>query len=570
MFEKPTATHALGLQKEGGGLLGAALSYIKNQPRLESLFKIQFSVGNDEHVKLLYNEGEEKKLNEALQQKLVATSLAPNEVLFRSLEVKLKKIKDIEAVLPFQAEPLLPYPVENSIIDRIILSQTTDGTQIAIAATRKDNIEAHLKEWKEFGIDPEVITASPAALAEFAKLFVKTTEPLFILHLGTANSICVLVNEGKLQAAQGVNIGLHYLAEAASNDNNSGEAAARLELSQMNFNLPLRDNSPALSNAIDTLRMEITKTFYALSKAVKGKDVSGILITGEGGAIKGFPELVIRNLNKTVVLPSETPFFQASTEDLQKFAIPIGTALSVLPKSSDALNFRQQEFVYPKPWKRLKKPLAIYLAVCGFITFALFLAGQAYIAHEESNLKTQYLELLNVMNKPYSQFEREYAAKFPDDPPHPENEVPPVNSLSDDNLLRRLQYLEKEIKATPQSYPLKPNIPLVSDVLAWLSTHPNFVGKKTEGEEGVQSLQLESFNYTLVKRPELTKKQEKYQVKVELEFSSPNPKMAREFHDALIAANDIVDNKAEIKWSSNRDKYRATFYLKDKTVYPTP
>jgi len=59
-------------------------------------------------------------------------------------------------------------------------------------------------------------------------------------------------------------------------------------------------------------------------------------------------------------------------------------------------------------------------------------------------------------------------------------------------------------------------------------------------------LQIENLSYSMVKRPELTKKQERYQVKVELEFTSPTPKLAREFHDALIAPNDLVDPKGDI------------------------
>ena len=71
----------------------------------------------------------------------------------------------------------------------------------------------------------------------------------------------------------------------------------------------------------------------------------------------------------------------------------------------------------------------------------------------------------------------------------------------------------------------------------------------------------------MVKRPDQSKKKEKYRVKVDLEFSSPTPKQAREFHDALVAPNDFVDPKDEIKWSSNRGSYRTSFFLKDKTKY---
>jgi type IV pilus assembly protein PilM len=36
----------------------------------------------------------------------------------------------------------------------------------------------------------------------------------------------------------------------------------------------------------------------------------------------------------------------------------------------------------------------------------------------------------------------------------------------------------------------------------------------------------------------------------------------------LIAPNELVDPKGEVKWNANKGKYRASFFLKDKTAYP--
>ena len=85
-------------------------------------------------------------------------------------------------------------------------------------------------------------------------------------------------------------------------------------------------------------------------------------------------------------------------------------------------------------------------------------------------------------------------------------------------------------------------------------------------EEG--SLKIDSFSYQMVKRPDITKKGEKYQVKIDLEITAPSAKMAREFHTALNSPNNFVDPKSEVKWSNTRGKYQASFFLKDKTSYP--
>ena len=71
-----------------------------------------------------------------------------------------------------------------------------------------------------------------------------------------------------------------------------------------------------------------------------------------------------------------------------------------------------------------------------------------------------------------------------------------------------------------------------------------------------------------MKRPEKKKMREPYQVKVELELTAATPRYAREFYDSLITPNAIIDPKHEIKWSASREKFRTTFFLKDRTIYP--
>lgn len=570
MFDKPQATHTLGLELDGPSLKGIALSLVRGKPKLDSSFDypVEPASSSTEHVKPLYNEQQKEELLSLAHKHLVVTSLNAQEVLVRPLELKIRKIKDIDAILAFQAEPLLPYPVENALVDKIVLFKDKEGCKLTIIAVRKDHLTQHIQQWNSLGIEPEDITAAPSALALFAKHFADVEGFLYVLHLGIANSLCILVDHGKLIGAQAIPKGTDRLAEALAKDKNINLEEARQQLKEISFHESLAQEAPALNEALESLRLDVTRTMYALAKQAKGQDVAEILLTGEGAALNGLADALCRPLNKVMLAPQERQNFGMTSPELQKFALAIGNALSALPKTQEQINFRQQEFAYPAPWKRLKQPVAIYLLLCFGIAIALVLFGKSYLSYQEGDLKLQYLELLNVMNKPYSEFEKEFTAKNPSDRELAPGEVIKIESLTQDEIKSRLNFLEKELQSMPQTYPLQPNVPLVSDVLAWISTHPNVVGKIPPGEKKPPSLQIENFSYTMLKRPELAKKQEKYQVKVELEFTSPTPKMAREFHDALIAPNDIVDPKGEIKWNSNRDKYRTSFYLKDKTVYP--
>ncbi len=563
MVDKPASFHSLALEITSHAIKGAQVSLRKGKPCLDRLFEISF---NPLEPHSFPNSEQGKDLIGAIPKNLVVTMLNANEVLVRQLEVKLKKQGDIDAVLEFQSEPLLPYPVDNAIIDRQMLTPTQDGTLLTLLAARKDHVQHHLEQWKNLNIDPEVISCTPAALAAFAHLFAVSTAPQFVVHLGQTSTICLLVKEGKVMAAQTIPQGVGQVLAAYNKDVEHQTKSFPLET--LDFASVKKEAFPILFETLEGLRLEITRTLYAISKQVKGQEIENIVVTGEGdGLINIYPALC-QQLNKPILAPKSAPGFDLSPSQLQRFAPVIGAALTALSGSTNEIDFRQKDFVYPNPWKRYKKPLAIYLALAAALAAACIFFSNAYLKSKEDKLRLQFSELLQFMHKPYNAFDNEYEAKVAGKTTVEEKEATPIKALSIEDIQGRLQYLQKQLKEIPDTYPLLPNVPTVSDVLAWLSTHPNVVGKESKTNDKIPLLQIENFSYSLVKRPEVTKKQEHYQVKVEIEFSSPTPKLAREFHDALIAPNNMVDPKGEVKWSTNRGLYKASFFLKDKTAYP--
>jgi type IV pilus assembly protein PilM len=560
MTDKPNALHTLGLELNGQQIRGAQLSLRKGKPFLERAFEIELKTEKSE---------ERQALLACLKKDLVVTCLNVNEILIRQLEVKLKKEVDIDAVLAFQSEPLLPYPIENAILDRVKLSETAEGSQLAIYAARKDHIQQHLEQWHAFEAEPEVISCSPAALAAFAAQFALSDKPLFVLHIGLAGTFCILTKQGKLHAAQACSQGTTHLIEAFKLDNSADQAPPLADLRSLNFVEINKENTPHLAEAVDVMRLDVIRTLYALSKQAKGEEVSQILLTGEGATFNNLGAVLCQSLQKALIVPATDPQFNLTPAELQKFAIPIGAALTALPHYKEQINFRQQDLAYPNPWRRYKNIIGIYAAACLCLAIAFYFMSNAYVKYREDQLRQQYAELLEFMHKPYNEFEKEYDAKATGKKVSDLKEAPPIKSLTEIDLVNRLHYIEDALQSSPYYYPLLPNVPTVSDVLAWLSTNSNVVAKDPKTGILKPLLQIESFNYSLAKRPDQTKKQEKYQVKIEIEFSSPTPKLAREFHDALIAPNALVDPKGEVKWNTNRGLYRASFFLKDKTAYPS-
>lgn len=489
-----------------------------------------------------------------MNQAVLITPLDGKELLVRPLRLPLIKEKDIAEAVPFQAEPLLPYPLEESVLTWQIVAKSAEATDVTFFAARKQAVATHVEKWKELAIEPEKIFSVPYALCTFGAAFFPSLDTFILLHITNQEVTSVLVRGGKLWASFAAPEGWQLLL---------GENQTVDSLPQNESEWEERMVESPLADGFKRLQRSITRLILALGKECKAGSIEGIAITGEPASWSGFSEILARSLNMPPLFC--TPSFSCSSQELMSYAVPIGLSLGAVAQQEQNSDFRQGEHTYPHPWKRLYVPMALYFISVFFLSFAFYFFSSQMLRSRENELKQSYLDLLAEMHKSHEDFEKTYLAKNPD--MAFKEELTSIKQISIDGLMTRLELIQKQLQASPDTFPLFPGIPRVSDVIAWLGTHSAVTFLDEEGKKQAK-LQIENFSYVMVKRPEQGKKQEKYQVKVELEFTSATPKWAREFHDALIAPNDWVDPKNEVKWNANRDTYKTSFFLKDKTTYP--
>lgn len=567
LTEKPTASLNLGLDIDGMEIRAVQIKSGKGRLTLENILCIPVELDPPHHVKPLYIGTTEKQFNSLLNKSLIVTGMTASDVMVRDLTVQLVKEKDIDQILEFQSEPLLPFSIEDAVVDRIVSGKGLDHTDLTICAVKKDSLSEHISLWHEAGVEPEVVSSSQAALSAFSKVFSPVEGLHYLLHLGYEETICLLINDGILLNAQIVRIGIKDLEEAFHEDTKLSDKQFEEAFKNSDLSSITSESHPKLHQKIKNLSIESTKCFFALAKQYPAHEIEDILITGNSAALINFPEKVTQQLNKKLHYPKKVKGFELTNQELQRWAIPIGLALQTVPGSNYQINFRQKEYTYPYPWKRIKKPMAIYITLCLLLSAAILFFGNAYISHKEDALRKEYLAILELMNKPFNEMEAEIKKKNPYIRTFEDGSGTPLRNMSQSDIAYRIQLIENEIKETPDTFPLLPNTPNVSDFLAWLSNHPHI--KSSEEKNNNRNISLESLSYKMVKRPDANKKREKYQVKVELEFTTSTPRYAREFHDILLAPNEMVDPREDVKWNAERGRYRASFFLKDRTTYPT-
>lgn len=250
----------------------------------------------------------------------IITSLPSKAVLVRPLELPLKKEKDLESAYRFQAEPLLPYPAEKGVIQKITARQQGEGTLLTILAARKDHIDAHLTTLNEKGILPDTLTSTGFALSCLARQLPPSFEPQIWIELRDTVGTVALIEDGKL----------------------------------------------LMSRACERDPSEIQKSVLAISAAYKNKKIETIYLIAEGDETLA---MVQECTQKNVVIPKINC---ASENDLKKYGAAIGLALTFFDKNCP--NFLLQEQRVARRIKRLKKPLVTYFALATllFITLAAF------------------------------------------------------------------------------------------------------------------------------------------------------------------------------------------------------
>jgi len=473
----------------------------------------------------------------------ISGALPAKKVLIRGLKIGLLKEKDVFKVLPFEAEPLLPFPSEEAVIEGMITAQDGTGTTLTLFATQKEDVKEALGKIQALGIDPDVISTDAYALSVLSKMFPsKNPElPSLILHIGSKESLCLIETEGTPLALHSFSEGKESLEEALKIDD-SFSSIEKIDFASLD-----KEKYPELFKKLSSLKNEAIRAVFSLLKQRNSSQISRLLLTGAGGALNGIGDYLGNELQVYTTVPPSS--FGAESTLIQEYAIPIGLALTSL-KEDQKLNFRKEELTFSDPWKHLKTPLLAYLGTALLLSGSFYFFGQQRVERKLNQTKEAYSDLLRAMEIPYSSFENSDRL----------GGAQSFHNLSVEELEDRVGALALKLQKSPSPFELFPDVPRVSDFLAWLAVHPLVVDPISQKP----LLHIKNLTYTMIKRPEGKKRGEKYKIRIELEFETETPKNAREFHDALIAPNDFIDPKGEVKWNSSGATFKTSFFLKNK------
>ncbi|MBD3231701.1 hypothetical protein GF322_03490 [Candidatus Dependentiae bacterium] len=312
-------------------------------------------------------------------------ALSASLVVFKELKVPFLDEDKIRMILEYEIEPMLPFSVDEAIIDFIISKQSKEDktSQILVAAVRKEDIQRTLDMYLQAGVDPACLTVDLFAIYSLYKQipeYKSIEKSSVIIDLGAHSTQIAFLDEGCLRLTRIIPRGILTVLKTVSNEIEISLQQAQEKLKKYGLD-PTGDSNyeKSLQKHIINFFNDIQFTLNSFSlKIVDYQKISKMFFTGKYSELKGLS----RFSQNLLQIPCEVFSFEKIFVDTKfknkikeyisswnKYLVALGTAL---PSEQQAnFDLRRKEFSLPQ--KKLVKSQLVTASLLLFLIFTVLI-----------------------------------------------------------------------------------------------------------------------------------------------------------------------------------------------------
>lgn len=285
----------------------------------------------------------------------IVSALSAGQAIFKELKLPFIGIDTIKKVISYEVEPLLPFSLQDAVIDCIITKENRDenSSEILVAAVQNQVIAQHLALFEAAGAQPEKVTIDMFALYGLYSIipaYASLKNGVVLLEIEPQSTRMAYIYNGQLRFIRTLPKGL--LEQARMVAQNTGLSEQEAFESIIRYGLETDHDqtyAQATKNAFISIFNDILFTLQSFTSQSKPpQSLSKIILFGTGATIKGLPELV------TDLSRVPTELFQVNSLVHNGFGISaqvsvpqnnIVSLAAALPRSTTfGFNLRKKEF----------------------------------------------------------------------------------------------------------------------------------------------------------------------------------------------------------------------------------
>jgi type IV pilus assembly protein PilM len=225
--------------------------------------------------------------------KNVAVSLPSSRVFTTIVDMDKLSNDELSKSIQFQADTLIPTPLENSKIDWSLLGQSpidANKVEVLLSSVPNDFI-VNLLDMLE-GIGLNVIALEPEAVAlARAVLPAGNTKPQIVLDIGATSSDLIIVMNGGPRLIRSIPVGTELLIRTVSENLSIDQKQAEQFIYKFGMSKDKVEGQiyRALSGASENLFQEIEKSIKFFQNRYRNVPIEKIYVTGGAAIIPEFP-----------------------------------------------------------------------------------------------------------------------------------------------------------------------------------------------------------------------------------------------------------------------------------------
>jgi general secretion pathway protein L len=282
-----------------------------------------------------------------------------------------------EQVVKFEVEPLLPFPIDQVVVDFYTPEKKGNGKEALVFAVQKEFLGEQISLMKEVGLDPETLVPEALALFWLVKnLGMTTRQDGSLLDLGHEKTTMIVWQNNALALVRSIPIAVGSIARGLEQGPRLSPSEARDPIKK-GGEAPGGD--PGIAAVLGRLAEEVKRTLLSYETSPEARPVERIFITGGPALLPGVEKIIGEPLGKPVTVldfGENYPYFRdVPKEHGSTLAVALGAALG--GSAPDRINFRKEEFSSSQKAQkvrsrvRLAAAYAVILAVLGMGSFGL-------------------------------------------------------------------------------------------------------------------------------------------------------------------------------------------------------
>ena len=148
-------------------------------------------------------------------------SIPSHDISYRNIQMPFQDPKKIKQTLPFEMETIVPFPLDDLIID-FNMVERADQTQVLVASLKKAQIAYYLNKLKVYGIDPDILDVQGVPTANWLLGREEIPDNGLFIEFGITRSVMILYLNKRMALIRSFTSNGHPSPSASGDINEDG------------------------------------------------------------------------------------------------------------------------------------------------------------------------------------------------------------------------------------------------------------------------------------------------------------------------------------------------------------